>query len=93
MPAVGFALGVERMIEHMQGKGYTVKNKDKIDLYFIQIGEEAKKAALPLSMEAHKRGLNTLSSFGTPSLRAQMKKASRLGASYVAIIGIMEANR
>lgn len=44
-------------------------------------------------MEAHKKGLNTLSSFGTPSLRAQMKKASRIGATYVAIIGIMEANR
>lgn len=37
VPAVGFALGVERMIDRMIEMGLTIKNKDKIDLYFIQI--------------------------------------------------------
>jgi histidyl-tRNA synthetase len=35
--------------------------------------------------------LNALISLGTPSIKTQMKKANRLGATYVAIIGIMEA--
>lgn len=35
--------------------------------------------------------MNALISLGTPSIKTQMKKANRLGATYVAIIGIMEA--
>ena len=38
----GFAIGVERLIDAMIESGLTVKNKDTIDLYFIQVGEEAK---------------------------------------------------
>ena len=47
VPAAGFAIGVERLIDSMVESGLTVKNKDTIDLYFIQVGEEAKKLALP----------------------------------------------
>jgi histidyl-tRNA synthetase len=32
-------------------------------------------------------------SLGTPSLKVQMKKANRLGARFVAIVGIMEAKK
>jgi len=59
----------------------------------IEVGEEATKRVLPLDMEARTRGLNSLISLGTPSLKVQMKKANRLGAQYVAIIGIMEAKK
>ncbi len=47
----------------MVDQGLTVKNKDTIDLYFIQVGEEAKKIALPLSIKAREMGLNVLASF------------------------------
>jgi len=93
VPAAGFAIGVERLIDSMVESGLTVLNKDTIDLYFIQVGEEAKKLALPLSIEARDRGLNILASFGSPSMKTQLKKANHLKAKYVAIIGIMEARR
>lgn len=93
VPAAGFAIGVERLIDAMVESGLTVKNKDTIDLYFIQVGEEAKKLALPLSIKAREMGLNVLASFGSPSMKTQLKKANWLKAKYVAIIGIMEARR
>lgn len=93
VPAAGFAIGVERLIDAMVEEGLTVVNKDVIDLYFIQIGDEAKKIALPLSIKARDMGLNILASFGSPSMKTQMKKANQLKAKYVAIIGIMEARR
>jgi histidyl-tRNA synthetase len=46
---------------------------------------------LPLTLEAREAGINTLASLGTPSLKAQMKKANRLSARYVVMVGIMEA--
>jgi len=76
IPAAGFAIGVERLIDAMIESGLTVKNKDTIDLYFIQVGEEAKKLALPLSIKAREMGLNVLASFGSPSMKTQLKKAN-----------------
>lgn len=73
--------------------GVKLVNKDKIHLCFIQLGEEATKLVLPLDIEARRLGLNSLLSLGTPSLKVQLKKANRLGARYVAIIGIMEAKK
>ena len=93
VPAAGFAIGIERLIDAMAESGLTVKNKDTIDLYFIQVGDEAKKLALPLSIAARNIGLNILASFGSPSMKTQLKKANQLKAKYVAIIGIMEARR
>ncbi len=93
VPAAGFAIGIERLIDAMVESGLSVVNKDAIDLYFIQVGEEAKKLALPLSIKARDMGLNILASFGSPSMKTQLKKANHLKAKYVAIIGIMEARR
>lgn len=93
VPSAGFAIGVERLIDAMMEAGLNVKNKDTIDLYFIQIGDEAKKLALPLSIKARDMGLNVLTSFGSPSMGTQLKKANQLKAKYVAIIGMIEAKK
>lgn len=92
IPAVGMGMGMERLAEALMEKWIQVKNKDKIDLYFIQLGDEAKKIVLPLTLEAREAGINTLASLGTPSLKAQMKKANRLNARYVVMVWIMEAS-
>ncbi|PID84046.1 histidine--tRNA ligase [Candidatus Gracilibacteria bacterium] len=93
IPGVGFALGVERLISAMQENNIKIKNKDALHLYIVQLGDEAKKLALPLNLEARKQGLNSLLSLGTPSMGVQLKKANKLGARFVIIIGIMEARK
>lgn len=59
----------------------------------MQLGDDAKKLALPLNLEARKKGLNSLLSLGTPSIKVQLKKANKVGARFVIIIGIMEAKK
>lgn len=93
VPAVGFAFGAERLIEAMMERGVKLKNKDKIHLYIMQLGDDAKKLALPLNIEARKKWLNSLLSLGTPSIKVQLKKANRVWARFVIVIGIMEAKR
>ncbi len=93
VPAVGFAFGAERLIEAMIERGVQLKNKDKIHLYIMQLGDEAKKLALPLNIEARRMGLNSLLGLGTPSIKVQLKKANRVGARFVIVIGIMEAKK
>lgn len=93
VPAVGFAFGAERVIEGMMDSWVKIRNKDMIQLFFISLGDEAKKLSLPLNREALNRGINSLLGLGAPSLKAQLKKANRFWAQYVAIIGVMEAKK
>lgn len=92
IPAVWMWMWMERLAEALVEKWIKIKNKDKIDLYFIQLWEEAKKIVLPLTLEAREAWINTLASLWTPSLKVQMKKANRINARYVVMVWIMEAN-
>lgn len=89
--AAGFAVDAMVLVDYLKAKNVSIKNKDKIDLYFVQLGDEPKKAVLPLSLEARERGINTLSSLGTPSMKEQILKAQRIWARFVVLVGIMEA--
>lgn len=89
--AAGFTLDVFRVIDILREKEIKIKNKDKIDLYFVQLGDEAKKVVFPLSLQAREKGINTLASLGTPSMKEQMLKAQRIGARFVVLVGVMEA--
>ena len=93
IPAVWFAFWAERLIEHIMEAWVTLKNKDKIQLYFIQLWDDAKKIVLPLNIEARNKWLNSLLSLWTPSLKVQMKKANKISAKFVAIVWIMEAKQ
>lgn len=93
IPGVGFAFGAERLIGAMKESGVKIKNKDALHLYIVQLGDDAKKLALPLNLKAREKGLNSLLSLGTPSMGVQLKKANKLGSRFVIIIGIMEARK
>ncbi len=89
--AAGFSIDALYMIQALKDKNISIKNKDSIDLYFVQLGDEAKRVVFPLSLEARARGINTMTSLGTPSMKEQMLKAQRIGARYVVLVGLMEA--
>lgn len=91
IPAVWFAMWMERLVQALKDKEIKIKDKDKIDLYFIQLWDDAKKAVLPLTIQARESWVNTLASLWTPSLKVQMKKANKINAKFVVIVGIMEA--
>ncbi len=92
IPAVWFAVWMERLVQAIMDKWVKIKNKDKIDLYFIQLWDDAKKSVLPLTIQAREAWINTLASLWTPSLKVQMKKANKLESRYVVIVWVMEAN-
>lgn len=50
--AAGFSLDVMYMIDSLREKNIVIKDKDRIDLYFVQLGDEAKRVVFPLSLEA-----------------------------------------
>ena len=90
-PAAGFQIDVIQIIDLLKADGIAIKDKDEIDLYFVQLWDEAKQVVFPLSLEARARGINTQTSLWTPSMKEQMLKAQRVGAKYVVLVAVMEA--
>lgn len=91
IPASWFNSNIDEIIKILKQKEIKIKNKDEIDLCFVQLWDEAKKLVLSLSLEAREEGINTIVSLWTPSMKQQMLNASRLWAKYVVMVWIMEA--
>jgi histidyl-tRNA synthetase len=91
-PAVGFAMGMERLIilhkmAHPEGFGKEVR------VFIAHMGEEARKKAFSLASELRERGVATETDYGDRSLKSQMKRADKSGAMYTFIMGGDEINR
>ncbi len=88
-PAIGFAFGEERVILASEGIEY----KEKNFLYIIPLGEEAIKIALDFLKKIREKNINSLVDYSLKKLSSKLKKADRLGARYVLIIGEDEIDK
>jgi histidyl-tRNA synthetase len=91
IPASWFSVNVQLVMNIMKNNNIKLKNKDKIDLFIVQLWDEAKKVVLPLSINARKSGINTVVSIWTPSMKEQMLKATRSNARFIVLVALMEA--
>ena len=87
-PALGFAMGLERLIEIFEK--YNVNNiimAKKPQIYVAQIGEEANRYATKLVHELRQAGVYAEKDITGKSINAQFKYANKIGAKYVLTIG------
>lgn len=88
---VGFAGGVERLIELMVDQGQKVADRPEPKICVVQFGQLARRKSLVLIAKLAKLGYSTISAFDKDSLNAQLKYANRMGVAYSLIIGQKEA--
>lgn len=84
-PAVGFAVGVERVVALLEGQGRPPAKGP--DLFVAALGHEAERACLDVIQALRKAGLCVERDYGARGLKAQLKRADRLGAEKVLIVG------
>ena len=89
-PACGFGIGLERVFLLMQE--YRVVADDAPDVYLVNVGELAEKAAFALAEKLRQAGLQVVLHAGGGSFKSQMKKADRSQARYAIILGDDEVN-
>ncbi len=89
--ATWFCVNVDCLIEMLRENNMKIKNKDELDLYFIQLWDDAKKIVFNLSLEAREKGIKTMVSLWTPSMKEQILKAQRVWAKFIVICWVMEA--
>ncbi len=87
-PAVGWALGVERIVELMR-MDVADRAGTGVDVCLITAGEAARRHAFAVTEQLHDRVPGLVISSGLPSagFKAQMRRADRSGARYALIIG------
>ena len=93
-PAVGFAMGVERILLLLE-KTKTRRNSPgkKQLVCVIHIGEEARGEAAKIADGLRKKGMRVETEYENKSLKSQMRKANRTGAAYSVLIGEDELRR
>ena len=87
LPAIGFAIGVDRLLEVLPrdlGQGNEFK------VFLAALGDAAREKAFDLLRELRQQGVPAEMDFEGRSLKAQMSLADRLGAAYVVILGDRE---
>ena len=90
-PAVGVALGVERLIDILAEQGSPLKGPVTTPQVFIaQLGFLAKKKALRLMADLQTSGILVATAFDRDSLKSQLKAADRLKVPLALIIGQKE---
>jgi histidyl-tRNA synthetase len=89
-PGVGFAMGIERLIELMKAAGEPAQ-PSQCDVYMVHQGAEAQMRAFVLAERLRDAGLDVVLHCATPSgagsFKSQMKKADASGAAFAVILG------
>ncbi|MEK7626845.1 MAG: histidine--tRNA ligase [Patescibacteria group bacterium] len=90
VPAVGGALGLERVVEAMKRQEIVPHAKLKPKIFFVVIGDQAKKFALKLMNQLRSSGVAVIEVVGKKTLKAQLKIAERMNISLALILGQKE---
>ncbi len=90
-PAIGFAIGMERTVELLKKKKQLQIQGP--DLFIAALGEEARKKAFSWMIELRRDGFWVEMEYEDKGLKAQMKRADRLCAKKVLIVGEDELSK
>ncbi len=86
-PGIGFGSGIERLILTMKEQALEPPLATGPRVYVAHLGADAATVASRVSTALRAAGIVTLVSFGSRSMKAQMKAANMAGAAYALIIG------
>lgn len=89
-PAMGFGLGLERLLLILEEEGIKIEEPNRCDLFIGSMGDNAKLKAMKLAFDLRKEGLKVDIDHLGKSVKAQMKYANKIGARFTFVIGDSE---
>lgn len=91
IPAVGFAIGIDRLISLIPGN--VIEHKKCIKIFISTMNEEARKKGFYLAQKLREQGMSVELEMQNRSLKAQLSYAADKGFSPVVIIGEDELSK
>ena len=86
LPAVGFGMGIERVLMLLEGEGIELPKPNQYDVFVTFMGEN-KVAAFSLVQQLRQAGIRADMDHTGRSLKAQFKYANKTGAPLCATLG------
>ncbi len=86
-PAVGFSLGIERLLLLSEVENGGWGDAPRPDMYIVTMGDEARVPAGLIAMRLRRKGFSVVTDVLRRSVKSQMKDANRVNAKWVAVIG------
>ncbi|MDE6520494.1 MAG: histidine--tRNA ligase [Ruminococcus sp.] len=87
IPALGFAMGIERLLIVMDKQNCDYIQPKTCDVYFATMGDNALNQAMILSQQLRKDGIVAEFDVMGRGIKAQMKYANKIGALFTIVIG------
>ncbi len=86
-PALGFAMGIERLLLVMEKQNCDFLTPKKCDIYFATMGEAALEKAISLTKELREMGYCAEYDLMGRGIKPQMKYANKINAAFTVVIG------
>lgn len=86
-PALGFGMGIERLLIVMDKQECDYLTPKKCDIYFATMGDDALEKAMSLAKELRDYGYRAEYDVVGRGLKAQMKYANKIGAAFTVVLG------
>ena len=89
-PALGFGMGIERLMLLMENQGLPFPEAAKCELYIATMGEKATVKAAAMANALRREGMFVEFDVVGRSVKAQMKYANKIGAKFTVVMGDSE---
>lgn len=86
-PAVGFGMGIERLLLVLESLGLSVGEKYVPDVYFAPVCDKARDITPALALKLRAKGLSVDYDIMDRGFKPQLKYANKTGVKYLVILG------
>ena len=86
-PALGFGMGLERLILTMEKQGVEFLSPRTCDIYLVSMGEKAQAKCATLAAALRAEGYSAEFDLVGRGLKPQMRYADKIGAKFVCVLG------
>ena len=93
MPALGFGLGIERLMLLIENLEIEIPKSKEVEIYIAAVGENAMFETFNLAGKLRECGIPCEYDITGRSLKAQMKYANKIGAKYSVVLGDEEIEK
>lgn len=87
IPAVGFAIGIERLMKALEYEGIDTNKNVGLDTFIIPVGEEAKDFAFSLNHGLRLIGIKSDIDYLDKNIKANFKQAESFNTKFAIVIG------
>lgn len=92
-PAIGFAMGMERVLLALEKQDLLPKPEEEKKAYIVALGEAARQKAFAMVTALRSMNCQVAMDVENKSMKSQLKHANKIHAKYVIIVGDDELQR